>query len=285
VSALAWAGAFIAGKIVLAHFTPLAAASWRYAVATAVLAPFAWRARGTLALRPLLLPLCLMITCGGVLYPWLFLSALQRTSAANTSLLIALNPALTVLLSPLVGEVPDGRRVAGMLTALAGAAIVITNGDVTRLSGLGEHAVGDLLALVCAVLWATYNLASRLVVAHLPHALVNALTYGVGGIALFALSSPTDPYAQLATASTSAVFALVVMGAVSSALAGQFFLHGVRTVGVGRSVAFVYLVPVLTAVGARLALNEPLSAAQIVGGGIVLGGVALATRMKPWNAR
>ena len=129
--------------------------------------------------------------------------------------------------------------------------------------------LGLLIPLACAGLWATYNLASRLVVAHLPHALVNALTYGVGGMALFVLSSPSGPYGQLTSASASAVGALVVMGAVSSALAGQFFLHGVRTVGVGRSVAFVYLVPVLTAAGARATLNEPLSAAQMRIRGVV----------------
>ena len=55
-----------------------------------------------------------MMICGGVLYPWLFLLALSRTSATNTSLLIALNPVLTVLLAPLVGEPLDRRRMIGV---------------------------------------------------------------------------------------------------------------------------------------------------------------------------
>ncbi len=278
LAALGWAAAFIAGKIVLAELTPLVAASWRYAVATTVLFPFAWRTRGALGTGRVMLPLFLMVGCGGILYPWLFLSALERTSATNTALLIALNPALTVLLSPLVGELPDRRRIGGMLTALAGAGIVISGGDLAVVRTLGEAGLGDLFALAAAGLWATYNLASRAVVAHLPYALTNALTYGVGGVALFALALPSDPWHQLASASADALAALLVMGVLSSALAGQLFLHGVHTVGVGRAVAFVYLVPVLTAAAAAVFLDEPLSGAQVGGGAAVLAGVYLTTR-------
>ena len=143
---------------------------------------------------------------------------------------------------------------------------------------LGEARLGDLFALTAAGLWATYNLASRTVVARLPYALTNALTYGVGAAALFTLAWPSDPWHQLASASAGALAALLVMGALSSALAGQLFLYGVHTVGVGRAVAFVYLVPVLTAAAAVAFLDEPLSGAQVGGGAAVLAGVYLATR-------
>ena len=68
---------------------------------------------------------------------------------------------------------------------------------------------------------------------------------------------------------------LVVVGSVVS---GQLFLNGVQTVGVSRSVVFVYVVPVLTAAASSILLDEALVPAQVVGGAAVLAGVYVTTR-------
>jgi len=52
----------------------------------------------------------------------------------------------------------------------------------------------------------------------------------------------------------------------------------VRTVGVGRTVVFVYLVPVLTALMSTTLLGEQFLPAQAVGGATVLAGVYWTTR-------
>jgi drug/metabolite transporter (DMT)-like permease len=67
LSSLGWASAFIAGKLVLVELTPLTTAVWRYALAAAILLPFAFRARPTGAPPGALLPLSVMVVCGGVL--------------------------------------------------------------------------------------------------------------------------------------------------------------------------------------------------------------------------
>lgn len=154
MASLGWASAFVLGKFALAEMTPLAVATWRYAVASLVLLPFAWRSRaegspgdvvdaiavgeepamfhesqrasaGPLLPRRVAAALAVMVISGGVLYPWLFLGALARTSATNTSLLIALNPLLTLLLTPLVGERLGRQRLIGATLAFLGAILVI----------------------------------------------------------------------------------------------------------------------------------------------------------------
>jgi drug/metabolite transporter (DMT)-like permease len=279
VASLAWASAFIFGKVVLAEISALSAGAWRHAFAALVLLPFAWRRRGAADLRTALVPLALMVLCGGVLYPWTFLAALQRTSATNTALLVALNPAITFLLAPLVGERYTVRGLLGIGLALCGAALVITRGDLGIVTSLGSLHSGDLLALAAAALWATFNLAARGVVAHLPHALTNCLVYGLGCLVLFALAGPERPWQQIAAASPAAVGALVAMVALSSVLAGQLFLYGVHSVGVGRTVVFVYIVPILTAAASALFLGERLLPPQIIGGAGVLAGVYVTTRV------
>lgn len=283
-AALCWASAFIAGKFALAELTPLTVAAWRYVFAVAMLSPFVlrrndWRGLGAFPGR-----LAFMVLCGGVLYPALFLGALSRTTATNTSLLVALNPTLTALLAPLAGERLDPRRLPGVLLAFAGAAVVITGGDLARLGALG-HASGDLLAVVAACCWVGFNIASRSVVARAKPAPINFVVYGVGALVLFAVASTEEPVRQMMTASRSAVVGVVVMAVLSSALAGQLFLVGVRAVGVTRAAIFVNFVPALTAGLAAVLLGERLEAAQAVGGAAVLAGVWWTTRSRVAPAR
>ena len=271
-----WASGFIAGKVALAAMSPLSVGAWRYAVAATVLLPFALRQRPAGGLGPSARPLAAMVVCGGVLYPWLFLLALSRTSATNTALLIALNPVLTLLAAPLVGEPIDRRRLAGVAVALAGAATVITRGSVDGLTALSPR--GDLIALAAAAAWAAFNLCARGVVGHLTPAFTNCVIYALGGLALGVLAHSEHPWTQLAAAPPTVVWGIVLLALLSSVIAGQCFLVGIRTVGVGRTVVFVYLVPVLTAVFSAALLGERFAAAQAVGGAAVLAGVYWSNR-------
>lgn len=282
IATVCWAAAFILGKVVLREMSPLVLGAWRYVVATALMLPLVLRSglgvgaiRG--ATRGAIVPLAVMVVFGGVLYPWFFLAALARTSAANTSLLIALNPVLTLLLSPLVGERLPRTRIVGALLAFAGAILVISKGDLRELLALRVD-TGDFYALAAAGCWAAFNLTSRLVVDRVPAAMVNLAVFAGGAVALFVLGASEDPVAQLAAATAPVLIALCAMALLSSVIAGQLFLLGVRDAGVGRAVVFIYLVPVLTALLSVLLLGEALSTAQVFGGTAVLAGLLLTTR-------
>jgi drug/metabolite transporter (DMT)-like permease len=83
---------------------------------------------------------------------------------------------------------------------------------------------------------------------------------------------------QIVTVSPSVLASVVIMAALSSALAGQLFLVGVHAVGVTRAAIFVNFVPVLTAALAALLLGERIEPAQAAGGVAVLAGVWWTTR-------
>jgi drug/metabolite transporter (DMT)-like permease len=277
VATLGWASAFVAGKVVMAEMTPLVASAWRYAVAAVILLPFAVRDLRPHRLRALLVPFGILLLCGGIIYPWCFLSSLKFTSATNSALLIALNPVFTVLAAPLVGERLTAHRLTGVLVALAGAVIVITHGEVSRLLGLSLNR-GDVLALGAALTWAVFNLIGRRVVLHLSPAAINCLVYVFGGVALAAIGFSEGPLQQLLSASRAALSGILVMSVLASVLAGQLFLLGLRGIGVSRSVVFIYLVPVLTAALSALMLDEAVTLPQVAGGTAVLVGVYLSSR-------
>jgi drug/metabolite transporter (DMT)-like permease len=277
LATVGWSAGFVAGKFALGEMTPLPVAAWRYTVAAAILLPFAIRQRPSGRLRGVAGPLVAMILSGGVAYPWLFLLALSRTSATNTALLIALNPVLTILLAPLVGERLERHRLAGLALALLGAATVVTRGDVRHLAALSLRG-GDLIAIAAAAAWAAFNLTSRTVVGHLRPAFINCVIYAIGAVALSALGRADHPWDQLAAATPVAIGGIVLMAVLSSVIAGQFFLVGVRTVGIGRTVVFVYLVPVVTALMSATLLGERFELVQGIGGAAVLTGVYWTTR-------
>ena len=283
VASLAWAASFIAGKIAVEHFDVLSAAGLRHLAAALVLLPFAWRARSAAHLRAALVPLALMALCGGVFYQWAFLAALHHTSATNAALLIALNPVLTVLLAPLVGERVTRRRLVGVLLALGGAVLVLTHADLSVLADVGTSRPGELLALLAAALWATFNLASRRAVVLLPNSVANLVSYGFGAIFSLLAAASQHPFAQLATASPTVLAALLFMALGGSVVAGQLFLHAVHAVGVGRTAVFIYLIPVQTALLSVLLLGEPLLVSQVIGGAAVLAGVCVATSRRGWS--
>ena len=172
-------------------------------------------------------------------------------------------------------------RVLGAGLAFAGAITVISRGDLHELLALRID-TGDAFALAAAGCWATFNLTSRLVVDRVPG--VDGQSRGVlgrSGRDVRARSGRGTRSRSSRNATAPALAALVGMALLSSVVAGQLFLVGVRDAGVGRAVVFIYLVPVLTAVLSVLLLGEALSGAQLAGGAAVLLGLLLTTRGGP----
>ena len=142
-----WGGTFIAGRI-LALAVPAAVGSLlRYVVAVvALLVAARWMEGGLPRLtRRQVLGTLLLGATGIFAYNLFFLGALARLPASRTSLIIALNPVVTIAAaSLLVGERLNARRWLGVGVALAGVWIVVSRGDVLG-SVVGAIGSGELL--------------------------------------------------------------------------------------------------------------------------------------------
>ena len=106
-------------------------------------------------------PAAWMVGAGGLFgYHALYFLAVQGAPPVEASLIAYLWPLLLVGLSALLpGERLVWRHVVGALLGLAGAALLVTGGKAVAFRG--EHAVGHLAALGCAVTWAAYSVLSR----------------------------------------------------------------------------------------------------------------------------
>lgn len=102
-----------------------------------------------------------LLGVGGLFgYHFFYFMALRNAPAVEASLIAYLWPLLIVLLSALLpGERLRWWHVAGGLTGLLGAALLVSKGG--RLDFDSRYMIGYLSAVACALTWSTYSVVSR----------------------------------------------------------------------------------------------------------------------------
>lgn len=257
-----------------------AIALWRLVLATVVLAAFltlrpgGWGAIRRLPLRDLGLGLLAGVLLA--LHFWSWIASIQYTSIASSVLLVSTQPLFVALLSAgLLRERPDGREWAGILVAALGAGWI----GWSDAQGGGMALRGDLLAVLGALLAALYFVVGRSVRPRLDLASWVTLVYGAAALVLLVIVT-AQPQVSLVRGYSStdwAVFAALAAGPMLVGHTGvNYALRYVR--------AYLANLAVLgEPVGATLiawilpAIAERPNPATLVGGALILLGVALAT--------
>jgi drug/metabolite transporter (DMT)-like permease len=219
------------------------------------------------------------IICTGGLFFALDLAfyntSILKTSAANATLLGNNTPIFVGLLSWLVlRRRPTAAFWLGLVLAIAGS-LVIVWGDLVQRAHLGW---GDAMALSASACFAVYLMATVEVRGHTGTLVF--LRLAILSSTLFLLIMNLVLRVPLGIPSSHSFAALVGLGLISQ-LGGYFAL----TYAMGHLPATVTSVSLLsqgplTALLAALFLHEPLTAPLIIGGALVLLGIALANRLK-----
>ena len=278
----------IIGRAAVGEIGPWTLAFLRWAVALALIAPFAWgavarhrraiagHARLFLALGTLSIGVC-----GGGFY-----AALHLTTATNGTILYTLSPLMIVLLERIFYRRPIApREVAGMVVATVGAVAILTDGDLGRLAGLTLN-LGDLLVIGCAAAFAGYSvLLRRGEVSVLPMLAVFSATAlaGVAVLAPFAAVevSLTGSFPSGATA-WAAILGVAVVSSILSFLAYQ---AAVQAYGPTVSGLTLYFLPVSGLALAMIFLGERPSLGVLVGALLVILGIVVTTMPRGLLAR
>jgi drug/metabolite transporter (DMT)-like permease len=272
---LMWAANNILIKVTVDVLPPLPYVAGRFVIVIALVWVWiAWRrlpARIAFADWPLLI---LTGVCGSGAYNALFTVGIQRTSAFSAALLISLSPIFTMLLARMLGQ--DHPTPAQWLaTALAAAGVLVFVGDKFRAAGFGSAAVGDLLSLVSALLFAIYSLAARPLTARYG-ALVTtawAVVIGLAAISPWALG-PALRESWLALP-IPVWGALVYAAAISMLIGYSLWSWAMARSGVARTAPYLFLIPVATGILSAVALGEAFTPAKIGGAMMVLAGTTL----------
>jgi drug/metabolite transporter (DMT)-like permease len=269
-----WGGTFVAGRIASAEMPATTAALWRYVFASGVLlvaAVVLERGLPRLTGRQWL-GVTLLGATGVAAYNLCFMWGLKTVPAGRASLIVALNPAATLAGAALLfGERLDVRKVAGILIALLGAAIVIGRGDPLGLVR-GELGAGELTILGCVASWSAFTLIAKRLMAGLSPLAITVYA-SLTGTLMLAAATLLGGASAVPEASWRAWLALAFLGAFGTAVAFVWYNDGVRRLGAARAPVFINLVPVFAVALGALLLAERIDASTLAGGALVLVGV------------
>lgn len=272
-----WGSTFISSKVLLEFYTPAQIMLTRFILAYCAL----W------LLRPRRLALTLkqegvfflLGLLGCTAYFYTENTALSYTLASNVSIIVAAAPIFTAILAHFAGEERfRASTLAGFLVAFSGVILVVCNGTFV----LKLNPKGDLLALAAAVCWAIYSVLLRRASRGLDSILVTRHTMFWGivtALPLVAAEGVPYPMAPLMTASGIANF--LFLGLVGSALCFVLWNKAFRILGVVTTNTFIYLMPFITIVAARIFLDEPISPLALLGAVLITAGVVLSQRSSP----
>jgi drug/metabolite transporter (DMT)-like permease len=278
-----WGGTFVAGRFLADSLSPFFAASLRFLLASAALLLFLLLTRVPLA-RPSFrqwLQLALLGFFGIFFYNICFFYGLHYINASRASLIVALNPAVIGLASWwLFKERLSRAKVVGIAICIAGASLVIVSRNPQLLAGNADAWIGDLLILGCVLGWGVYSLCSR----ELNHSLgpVQTVTYSIvlGTLMLWLTSAVRGElsFTALISLGPQQWLSLMYLGVLGSALAYIGYYDGIRKIGATRSGVFIALNPLTAVILGALLLEEQLTLAMYLGGGLILLGIFLCNK-------
>jgi drug/metabolite transporter (DMT)-like permease len=282
LATLFWAGSFVIGRALRDDIDPVVLTFLRWLLSLAMFAPFVRRelARSMPAIRREWRLIVGLGTTGIALFHPLVYVALQHTSATNALLTFSLSPVVILMGASLVSRKrPTQRELIGLLVSMAGAAVLITQGNLNAVASKGVN-VGDLWMLAAVAVWAAYSLLLRRRPADLPQTVTLVSSIGVALPMLL-------PFALLGAAGTPLhLSAPVLLGTFYIALFGSvlgflFWSFGVADLGPTRAGQFVHLMPLFGAALSFIFLGEPLSVSQVLGAAFVLSGIVLIEARRP----
>lgn len=252
---------------------PLQLTFWRWVLAAVPLLVLAqlvekpdWRA--ILRRWPVLLLLSMLGMSG---YTLLLYSALQHTSALNASLVTAANPALIMVLAVLLlRDRPRPVGWVGIVVGLCGVLLVLTGGELQRLLTFSVNA-GELLIVGAITVWGLYTIIARRL--GLPAVTSTAVQVAMAAIVLLPFAVATGAGLPATASEGWSLAFIAVFPSLGSYLLWNLALKHTTAANAGN---YLNLIAVFTAI-ITVALGQPITVPQVVGGVLVISGVLLTS--------
>lgn len=215
-----------------------------------------------------------------VLYQSIIYYAVQMVPATTLAIFGGLVPLLILLLGTFLLRTPVTIwLISGFLLAFIGVLYLSTQGDLSNLLILEGHK-GEFLLLISSSAYALYTVLVKRWSLEINTWHFLYLQIGIGLLILTPFFIYQGHYALSLNAA-----GLIIYAAISASLIAPYlWLRGVAQIGANRSALFLNLTPLLTITLAILILQEPIDRYLLIGGGLILWGIAITfipKRSKP----
>ena len=274
-----WGASFVANTIALKSIGPIEIASLRFFIAAPLLLviTYLWKGRDIFKFDKKDLGIFITMALAGVTFQYVLqVSAQDYTTATNASLLINTSVFFIMLLGAVfLREKLTWWKIVGAIVGFAGVTVLLGNFSF-NLSG---HAIGDLLIIASAFLWAVYSIYGKKVAdKYHPLTVLNyVFIIGTIGLIPFYLLMPHSPVTSVPAVAWAAILFLSLF---CSIFAYVIYNIALEKMDASRVAVYIYFVPLSTIVLSMIVIHEGITTTTLGGGLMVLLGMYLAELKK-----
>lgn len=271
---LIWGINFSVMKVAIGQIPALPFTALRFALASLLLWLVLRVTEGPARLPPAdTRRLYLLGIIGNTFYQLAFILGLARTSATNSSLILATVPTVVAVVAGAAGLERITRRMwLGIVTGTVGVALVIATSGVEFSAGT---LAGDLLTVLAVLCWAGYTVGLRRLPDGVSPLRVTTITSIAGTPGLLLVGLPGMVRLHWGAVPGSAWWALAYATLLSLVLAYLLWNRSVQTVGGTRTAIYMCVTPLVAAGAAWVMLGEQARPLQAVGAALIIAGVLL----------
>lgn len=212
---------------------------------------------------------------GVVLNQLLFLEGVKRTTAINTNIMVTTIPAFTLAIALALGrERATWPKLGGIALAALGALYLI-GPDRIRLDP--TTAFGNALIACNTCSYAAYLVLSKRLLERYHPVTVVTHVFLFGAVLVLPIGLVALKDVDLSLVPARALLGLGYIVLFSSVLAYYLSIWALQHTASSLVAMYVYLQPVMTAVGAPLLLGERMTGRSGLAAAVIFGGLALAT--------
>jgi drug/metabolite transporter (DMT)-like permease len=280
VAMMIFAVNFIIGRWAVGDTPPYLMGFVRWGGGMMILLPFTWnrvwKDRGFIRRHWKLLCLAgfmMPFMVGGVSYV-----AMTHTSAINAGVIVTSTPVMMVLLSWLIlKERITGAVWLGISLAIAGVLYMVSRGNPALLLSLAFN-IGDLILVFSCLGVGVYGVTIKKLPAGLHPLSLLTVICAVGAFCHVPFVAYEMAAGEQVVVSVKSAVSLTFLAIFPSVVAILIWNSAIGRIGPSRSTFYMYLIPVFTAVLAVPLLGESIGVYHVVGTGLIIVGVTLASR-------
>jgi drug/metabolite transporter (DMT)-like permease len=283
LAAIVWSGNFIVARGVIHEIPPVGLAFYRWATATLIMWPIAWRK--FTAEKPVILQH----------KGYFFWTALTGITLFNTFVYIAghYSPAINlaligtttspvfaiVLAAAFLNEKIKPLRIVGLLLCISGIVLLLSQGSWERLKGF-HFSAGDGYILLAALSFAVYTIFVRRKPAGITSLSFLFVVFALGVLLLLPFYIWELTQHGMVQWNTHLLLIILYLGAGTSVIAFLCWNVAIARLGASRTALFGNLIPVFSSLEAVFILNEAFTPVHWVSGALVVAGLVIANSKK-----
>lgn len=271
-------GAVVATRKIIGDIAPLNLAFLRYAIGGACLAAFVSAIRpGALRIpRGQLAPIVLLGVLMYALFPVLFNTSLQYTTASRGAVILALMPLFTAVLGAHArSERLRPAQWLGVALSIGGVAVVFAESGLGFTDGR-KVAIGNALMVIAALTGAVYSVRARPYLQRFGAPPVAAIAMLSGAALLLIPALARGVAGEISAASTETSLLVLYLAIPGGALAFFLTTFALSRLTATQATLYINLNPIVATILAALLLDEPLSRWFGLGFILVIIGLLLA---------